>query len=184
MTKDPFAALQAATRAHRRASNSDAYTFEDGPALTQLAANSAAVRMLELGTALGYTACCLAAGRPDARIDTIEGNSLRASLARDNIAAAGLADRVTVHLGDFMEVLPRLTPGYGLVFFDGYAPDSSMLNLIMDNLLPGGMLVCANLGLVSVSERQHLLAMLDDLARFTQYPPIENGGTVVRRRLE
>ena len=83
-----------------------------------------------------------------------------------------------------MEVLPRLTPGYGLVFFDGYAPDSSMLNLIMDNLLPGGMLVCANLGLVSVSERQHLLAMLDDLARFTQYPPIENGGTVVRRRLE
>ena len=183
MTTDPYAALQAATRQHRRITNSDAYTFEDGPALTRVAARSGAVRMLELGTALGYTACCLAAARPDARVDTIEGDPLRASLARDNIAAAGLANRVTVHLGDFMEVLPRLTPGYGLVFFDGYAPDALMLNAIMDQLLPGGTLVCANLGLVSLSERRGLLAMLDDPTCFTQHPAIENGGTVVRRRL-
>lgn len=183
MTIDPFAALQAASRNHRRITNSDAYTFEDGPALTQVAARSGAVRMLELGTALGYTACCLAAARPDAQVDTIEGDPLRASLARDNIAAASLADRVTVHQGDFLTVLPRLTPGYGLVFFDGYAPDFAMLKAIVDRLLPGGTLVCANLGLAGITEKRRLLAALDDPARFTQLPSIENGGTVVRRRL-
>lgn len=183
MTTDPFAALQAATRANRRATHSDAYTFEDGPALTQVAASSGAVRMLELGTALGYTACCLAAARLDASVDTIESDPLRASLARDNIATAGLADRVTVHLGDFMAVLSKLTRGYGLVFFDGYAPDVSMLKTIMDQLLPGGTLVCANLGLVGFSERRALLSMLDDPSLFTKHPPIEKGGTVVRRRL-
>ncbi|MEO8243247.1 MAG: class I SAM-dependent methyltransferase [bacterium] len=183
MTIDPYAALQTATRAHRMATHSDAYTFEDGPALTQVAARSGAVRMLELGTALGYTACCLAAARPDARVDTIEGDPLRAGLARDNIAVAGLADRVTVHQGDFMAVLARLTAGYGLVFFDGYAPDLSMLNAIIDRLSPGGTLVCANLGLAGVNERQRLLATLDDPSQFTQLEPIEKGGTVVRRRL-
>jgi predicted O-methyltransferase YrrM len=183
MTADPYAALQAATRAHRRLTNSDAYTFEDGPALTLVAVKSGAVRLLELGTALGYTACCLAAARPEARVDTIEGDPLRASLARDNITAVGLADRVTVHQGDFMSVLPRLTAGYGLVFFDGYAPDRTLLNAILTQLLPGGTLVCANLGLVGLPERRGLLAMLDDPSRFAQHPAIENGGTVVRRRL-
>ena len=183
MTTDPFADLQAATRAHRRATHSDAYTFEDGPALTQVAAISGAVRMLELGTALGYSACCLAAARPDARVDTIEGDPLRASLARENIAAVGLADRVTVYFGDFLAVLPELTSGYGLVFFDGYAPDVSMLNAIIDRLLPGGTLVCANLGLASVNDKRRLMAALDDPDLFTKLPPIENGGTVVRRKL-
>lgn len=183
MTADPYAALQAATRAHRRLTNSDAYTFEDGPALTQVAAKSGAVRMLELGTALGYTACCLAAARANARVDTIEGDPLRAPLARDNITAVGIADRVTVHEGDFMAVLAGLTEGYGLVFFDGYAPDLPLMNAILERLLPGGTLVCANLGLVRLSERRGLLAMLDDPSRFAQHPAIENGGTVVRRRL-
>ncbi len=183
MTTDPFIALQAATRTHRRITNSDAYTFEDGPALTQVAARSGAVRMLELGTALGYTACCLAAAHPDAHVDTIEGDPLRASLARDNIAAVGLADRVTVHHGDFMAVLPRLAADYGLVFFDGYAPNVSMLKAIVDQLLPGGTLVCANLGLAGFNEKRRLMAELDDPVRFTLLCSIENGGTVVRRKL-
>ena len=183
MTTDHFVAIQAATRTHRRITNSDAYTFEDGPALTEVAARSGAIRMLELGTALGYTACCLAAARPDARVETIEGDPLRASLARDQIAAHGLADRVTVHQGDFKAVLPRLTAGYGLVFFDGYAPDVAMLQAIINQLLPGGTLVCANLGLAGAHERLRLMAAFDDPARFTQLQPIENGGTVVRRRL-
>ncbi len=183
MTADPFAAIQASTRAHRRTTNSDAYTFEDGPALTQVAASSGAVRMLELGTALGYTACCLAAAHPDARVDSIEGDALRASLARDNIGAAGLADRVTVHHGDFIAVLPRLTQGYDLVFFDGYAPDVAMLKAIIDRLLPGGTLVCANLGLAGINDKRQMMAELDDPGRFTPLRSIENGRTVVRRKL-
>lgn len=181
MKQDPFSAIQAATRSHRRASSSGAYTFEDGPTLTEVAVASGAVRMLELGTALGYTACCLAAARPDARVDTVEGDPLRASLARDHISGVGLADRVTVHLGSFTEVLPRLTPGYGLVFFDGYAPDVSLLTAILGQLSLGGTLVCANLGLAGFIEKRRLMAVLNDPARFTQLPAIENGGTVVRR---
>jgi predicted O-methyltransferase YrrM len=67
-----FEHIQKATRAHRQAHGCHAYTYSDGAALTALAANAGAKRVLELGTALGYTACCLAAAGPSVFVDTIE----------------------------------------------------------------------------------------------------------------
>ncbi|QPC95904.1 O-methyltransferase [Mesorhizobium sp. INR15] len=182
MITDPFAAIQAATRTHRRDHACKAYTFEDGRALTHVAIASGASRILELGTALGYTACCLASARPDAHVDTIEGDPLHAALARDNIAGAGMAGRITVHTGDFTEVLARLKLGYGLVFFDGYAPDSRLLDALVEAISPGGTLVCANLGLASTTRRRHLLAVLNNPERFSSAPSIEDGSTLVRRK--
>ncbi len=45
-------------------------------------------RILELGTALGYTALSFASGAPDATVDTVERDPEHVQLARDNIAAA------------------------------------------------------------------------------------------------
>ena len=178
MTIDPFSAIQSATRSHRRSHGCGAYTFEDGPALTRIAAVSGARRILELGTALGYTACCLAAGHPEARVDTIEGDPDHARLAREQIGSVGLSDRITVHHGDFAAVLSTLAGGYGIVFFDGFAPDIIVLAWLTEILDPGGMLVCANLGLASNGRR--LMALLDDMAVWTKEDPIEGGATVVR----
>ena len=59
---DPLRHIQNATRVHQREHGCGACTFEDGPALTALSMSLQPRRVLELGTALGYTACCLAQG--------------------------------------------------------------------------------------------------------------------------
>jgi len=183
LTVDPFAALQSATRSHRRSHGCEAYTHEDGPALTRLAAASGALQILELGTALGYTACSLAHSNPKAQIDTIEGDPDHARLARTEIAAVGLSHRITVHQGDFAAVLRGLAGGYDLVFFDGYAPSLEILDLLTAVLRPGGTLVCANVGLAQLAEFHRLMTVLDDNTIWTKVGSIERGGTLIRVKL-
>ena len=178
MTTDRFSAIQLATRAHRHSHGCKAYTFEDGPALTAIAAASKARRILELGTALGYTACCLAAGNPNSMVDTIEGDKEHVLLARERIASVGLSTRIIVHHGDFTKVLPTLASGYDLVFFDGYEPDMRTLRVLTQMLNSGGTLVCGNLGLADNSNT--LLAYLNDNAIWNKANPIEGGATIVR----
>ena len=45
-------------------------------------------------------------------------NPAHAEVARANLARAGLADRVKVHLGPALDTLPTLTGPYDLVFVD------------------------------------------------------------------
>ena len=68
--RDPFQSLQDVTRIHRSEHGCGAYTFEDGTGLIDLSARIKPKRILELGTALGYTACCLASGSPEAHVDS------------------------------------------------------------------------------------------------------------------
>src|SRR5579875_3055496 len=119
---DPFAMIRAATDAHRARHGCDAYPYANGPLLTVLAAAVHARRILELGTALGYTALSFASGAPDATVDTIERDPEHVRLARDTIAAAAMDHRISVHEGDFASVLPTLDPGYDVAFFDGQTP--------------------------------------------------------------
>ncbi len=63
---------------------------------------------LEVGTLGGYSAIWLATENPSMTVTTIESDPLHASVARANIAHAGVADRVTVVLGAGLTVLPRL----------------------------------------------------------------------------
>lgn len=144
---DPFHAIFAATEAHRAWHGCWAYPFGDGPALGVLAAAAGATRILELGTALGYTACWFAHGAPRAKIDTVERDAEHVALARANIAASGFAARVCVLHGDFSDEMARLSPGYGMAFFDGYAPKPSDLEALRALLRPGGVLIAANLDL-------------------------------------
>jgi caffeoyl-CoA O-methyltransferase len=76
-------------------------------------------RILELGTYSGYGSISMAAGLPvDGRIDTCEVDETHAKVARRFIAEAGLADRITVHLGPALETISRLEGGFDLVFID------------------------------------------------------------------
>ena len=54
--------------------------------------------------------------------------------------------RVTVHEGDFADVLPTLEPGYDLAFFDGHHAGAERCTQSSHRLLrPRGVLVTANL---------------------------------------
>ena len=142
---DPFADVRKATDAHRARHRCHAYPYRRGPLLGTLAAAVRAQRILELGTALGYTSLCFAQGAPDAAIDTIERDPEHVELARKNIAAARLDHCITVHQGDFAAILPKLDPGYDVAFFDGHTPVPA-LHLTLGKLLrTGGLLITANL---------------------------------------
>jgi predicted O-methyltransferase YrrM len=145
MPADPFAEVRKATNRHRARHGCGAYPYDNGPLLSTLAATAHARRILELGTALGYTALSFAYGATDSTIDSIERDPEHARLARDNIAAAALDHRITVHEGDFASVLPTLDPGYDLAFFDGNAPVPALHTALRNLLRTGGVLITANL---------------------------------------
>jgi len=142
---DPLAQVHDATLAHRARHGCGAWPYGNGPLLSTLAAATDAKRILELGCALGYTALSFARGAPGARIDTVERDQEHVRLARGNIAAAGQEGRVTVHHGDFAEVLPKLAPGYDLAFFDGHSPVPKLHAELHRLLRPRGTLITANL---------------------------------------
>jgi len=180
---DQFADVQQATRQHLRQHGCGAYTFEDGLALTALSGWKRPQRVLELGTALGYTACCLAQGCASARVDTIEGDATHVALAREQIASHALTHRIAVHHGQFDEILGQLEAGYDLAFFDGFAPPPPIIARVRDLLATGGILVCANLQLGRGSAARQLAQDLNDASRWQTLASIESGRTAVRLKL-
>jgi predicted O-methyltransferase YrrM len=168
---DPFAKVRAATNAHRAKHGCGAYPYGNGPLLSALAAAAGARRILELGTALGYTALWFAYGAHDATVDTIERDPEHVRLARETIAAAALDHRITVHEGEFAKVLPTLDPGYDVAFFDGHTPAPALHKALRDLLRIGGTLITANLNhggsadavrKALFDERRWRTALLDD----------------------
>lgn len=94
-----------------------------GKLLYLLALASGAERILEIGTLGGYSTIWL--GRalpPDGKLVTLEADARHAEIARFNIAAAGLADRIEVIVGPALETLPELAargePPFDLSFID------------------------------------------------------------------
>src|SRR4051812_36846645 len=74
---------------------------EVGARLHVLALAAGATRILEIGTAIGYSGIWLARALPSGgTLLTIEMNAERAQEARANFARAGVADRATVIVGD------------------------------------------------------------------------------------
>jgi len=152
---DPFAEIRKATDQHRARHGCGAYPYNNGPLLGVLAAAVQARRILELGTALGYTALSFARGAPDSTVDSIERDPQHVQLSRDNIAAAALDHRITVQEGDFAKVLPTLDPGYDLAFFDGHTPVPGLHTAVRNLLRTGGTLITANLNHGGTADAVH-----------------------------
>src|SRR5258706_16321874 len=74
---------------------------EVGALLRVLATAIDARRILEIGTAVGYSGIWLAGALPpDGMLITLEMDEARAKEARENFARAGLSDRTSVIVGD------------------------------------------------------------------------------------
>ncbi|GAQ86854.1 hypothetical protein KFL_003160070 [Klebsormidium nitens] len=182
---DPFRSLYNATKRHRSQHGCLAYTFEDGPNLVALVQKLRPNRVLELGTALGYTACIFSTGRPTTKVDTVERDPEHVRLARENVASVGLTERVKVIEGDFNQVLPKLpAAGYDVAFFDGYAPSMDIIDTLRTKLSGEGTLICGNLGLVSDSaESRRLSKELADKSRWLTEWALEGGATAVAKKV-
>ena len=76
-------------------------------------------RVLELGTYSGYSSISMAAALPPGgHIDSCELDQTHAAVARRYQEEAGVADRITIHLGPALETIERLDGAYDLVFID------------------------------------------------------------------
>ncbi|MFF4322176.1 O-methyltransferase [Streptomyces sp. NPDC001568] len=143
---DAFADVQEATRRHRRAHRCGAFAYGEGSLPATVAAAVGALRIVEVGTALGYTAMAMAEAAPLARVETVECDAGHVRLAREQIVRRGFGDRVTVLGGAAEDVLPGLDAGgYDLAFFDGFTPTARVVSDLHRLLRPGGTLIAGNL---------------------------------------
>lgn len=102
--------------------------------------------ILEIGTAIGYGALCLARGAPEARVVTIDSDPQRLADARGYLERAGVADRVELVEGAALEVLPRLSGPFDLAYVDAVKQEyRRYLDLLLPNLRVGGVIVLDNL---------------------------------------
>ena len=103
-------------------------------------------RILEVGTAIGYSALLMAAHMPEeCRITTIEKYKKRIPVARENFRRAGEENRITLLEGDAAEWLKKLQGPFDFVFMD--AAKAQYINFLPEvmRLLPdGGILVSDN----------------------------------------
>jgi predicted O-methyltransferase YrrM len=77
------------------------------------------MKILEIGTAVGYSASCFAkATKEECKIDTIELDQERASIAKENIKKIGIEERINVIVGNAVDILPKLKEGYDMIFID------------------------------------------------------------------
>jgi predicted O-methyltransferase YrrM len=113
---------------------------EVGALLRVLVTAIGARRVLEIGTAVGYSGIWLAAALPpDGMLVTME------MAAKVNFARAGLSDRVNIMSGDAHLLLAKVAGPFDLIFQDGskqlYGP---MLDRLVNLLRPRGLLVTDN----------------------------------------
>lgn len=92
---------------------------EERQLLLEAAESASPKRILEVGTAIGYSTLCLAEHFPKAEIDTIEIDALRNERALEVMEIAGFSSRVRCHLGDAEEILPTLQGPYDFIYLDG-----------------------------------------------------------------
>jgi caffeoyl-CoA O-methyltransferase len=120
----------------------------EGKTLTLLMRLIGARKVVEVGTLAGYSALRLAQGlAPGGRLWSVELDPRHAQIARENLAAAGVGDRVEVVVGSALQELSQLSVHgpFDAVFIDadkGNYPHYA--RWAAENLRPGGLLLADN----------------------------------------
>ena len=124
-----------------------AVSEEDGRFLRVLIASTGAKRVLEIGSASGYSAIWMGLGlrQTGGHLTTIEYDPARAREAADNLRRAGLHDVVTVVSGDAFKAIPALSGTFDLVFLDAWKPDyRKFFDLVFPRVNAGGLFLAHN----------------------------------------
>ncbi len=158
------------------------------------------VKILELGTAIGYSAILMhLSSKKSNRITTIERNSEMVSIARDNISRYGFDGKIEVLEGDCLEILEKLEDSYDFIFMDAgkghynhFLPHClRLLNkdgiIVADNVLFKGMVASRELlkrrKITIVKRMKSYLEMVSNNEEFvTSVIPMGDGIAVTTRR--
>jgi predicted O-methyltransferase YrrM len=95
---------------------------ESGHILSDLIKKEKPKKILEIGTAIGYSAILMLSKCEDCCLTTIEKNEKRANEAKQNFVRAGIENRINLIQGDAMDIVEKLeTSGekFDLIFLDG-----------------------------------------------------------------
>jgi caffeoyl-CoA O-methyltransferase len=175
-------------------------------------------RVLEIGTFTGYSAIAMGLGmtpiptpplsgntsppaplpreRGEALLHTIEVNPELEDVIRGFIAEAGLEDRIVVHIGEALEVIPNLNEIWDLVFIDADKPNYlEYYNMVLPRVRPGGFIIADNVlwdgkvlgdpermdkdtrGIIEFNEFVHQDARVENMVL-----PIRDGLMIIRKK--
>ena len=102
--------------------------------------------VLEIGTYSGYSGLCIAEGLPEGgHLHTVEINDEQEDFTLPWLKNSPWGDRITMHIGDALEVVPRLGLRFDMAFIDGdkrrYV---DYYEMVMAHLNEGGYILADN----------------------------------------
>ena len=168
-----------------------------GRLLKMLTAMVKPKRALELGTFSGYSALCIAeALDDDARLDTVEVFDELEDFIRENLATSPHGEKVTLHIGDAMEVMAQWEEEtFDLIFIDADKRKYPDYFAICRRLVkPGGFIIADNTlwdGHVTESnprsaQTRGIMTFNDAVAADGEFEtviiPLRDGLTILRRK--
>ena len=143
------------------------------------------MRILEVGTAIGFSALLMSEYAPKGcQITTIEKYEPRIPTAKENFRKAGKENSITLLEGDAAEILKELTGTYDLIFMDAakgqyihFMPDILRLLaedgvLVSDNVLQDGDVIESRYAVVRRNRTIHS-RMREYLYELTHHPKLE-----------
>ena len=103
-------------------------------------------RILEIGTYTGYSAICLARGLSEGgTLNTIEVNDELEDFINHYLERSGLNDRITLHIGDALEIIKGFSGSFDLIYIDADKREyPDYLKLCSKKLRSGGCLLADN----------------------------------------
>ncbi len=104
-------------------------------------------RILEIGTFTGYSGLCLAKGlTDDGQLHTIELREADAIKARSFFDRSSYANKILLHTGNALDIIPNLTETWDLVFIDADKPAYiEYFNLVFPRLRKNGFILADNI---------------------------------------
>lgn len=117
-----------------------------GQVLTMLSNMIRPQFILEIGTFTGYSAICLAKGlKENGKLITIEIDDELESIAKKYFEKAGVQYKIEQRIGAALEIIPKLTQTFDLVFIDAHKPEyPAYYNAIFDKIKNGGYIIADN----------------------------------------
>lgn len=127
-------------------------------------------RILEIGTAIGFSALLMATANDDAIIDTVEKDTKRFERAKKAIEDANMTERINCISGDANKVISELSGNYDFVYLDG--PKGQYLNHLkkIEKILSEKAVIVAD------------NVLFKGLVKSVEYPPHRYRTIVVRLR--
>lgn len=153
--------------------------------------------ILEIGTYSGYSALCLAEGLEDGgMLHTFEINDEQEDFTRPWFENSEYSDKIVMHIGDALELVPGLGVVFDLAFIDGDKRKYvEYYDMVMECLSPGGYILADNtlwdghvleIPPIKDAQTRGIMAFNDYVAKDDRVEkvilPLRDGLTIIRKK--